>query len=119
MKTRHLLAFGLVALFAAACGGKSKPAAPATTTLYCDIAADGYCVAGTGLPTAPDIATFSATCASSAGTMTTSCSATNRVGRCTLTATGESMVFSFYSPIFTAADGQSACTALSGTWTPG
>ena len=119
MKTKNLLAFGLMAILAAACGGSDKPAAPPTTTLSCLQAADGYCIAITGTPTAADIASFNADCnAPPAGVLGTSCPTANRLGTCTLSAAAGTAVFSFYPPLLLA-DAVADCTALSGTWHPG
>jgi len=52
-----------------------------------------------------------------------SCPSTNRVGLCTLNfpASGYSVTYqwAYYSPTFTAANGQTACAAEGGTWTAG
>jgi hypothetical protein len=123
MTTRNLLAFGLIALLGAACGGsKSKSAAPGTTTLSCNYAAEGYCVAATGTPSAADVTSFNNDCVtpSPVGVPGTGCPTAGRVGRCTLPGTNPSTVISFFPP-FTTTDGPTTCTAapLSGTWTPG
>jgi hypothetical protein len=119
MKTMNLLAIGLIATLAAACGGSDKPAAPTTTTLSCLQAADGYCIAVTGTPTAADIASFNADCAAPpAGVLGTGCPTASRIGTCTLSAAVGTVVFSFYPPTLQA-DAVADCTALSGTWHPG
>jgi hypothetical protein len=122
MNTRIFLAFGLIALLGAACGGSksSKSSTPGTTTLACNYAAEGLCVAATGTPSAADITAFNTECTtpSPVGVPGTSCPTAGRVGRCTLAGTNPSTVINVFPPL-TAADGQTLCTTNSGTWTAG
>ena len=122
MNAKNLLATSLLAFLAAACGGSKStaPAGPTTTTLSCHQVADGYCLAGTGTPTAAEIASFNAECnVAPAGVLGTGCPIAGRIGTCTLTATATgTAVFSFYPP-FLLADAVTGCTALTGTWKAG
>ncbi len=127
MNTRNFLAFGLIALLGAACGGSKSSGTggtgtppPGSTTLSCTSTTQNMCLSLTGVLTAADNTTFATECtnqgapAPAAG----SCTATSRVGRCTMPGT-PSLVYSIYAPS-TAADGAAFCAAPpAGTWTPG
>jgi hypothetical protein len=118
---KSVLAAVLV-LLAAGCGDDDD----GTRTASCNIEGLGTCFTVTG--PSGDMAGFEQQCQSGfdqgfPGSVVSSCSATNRVGRCSLPVQGGSIVEHFYSPTWgppTGADAQSFCvTMLGGTWQPG
>lgn len=102
------LVVAVAATVVTACSGgsKSKPAVVAG----CDYG-DGLCTSGAGMT--------AATCEAGGGTFVASgCPSASRVGTCTTSQQGQTVVMSFYSPVYSTADGAEACAGLSGTWTP-
>jgi hypothetical protein len=79
----------------------------------CNFAGNGFCLDSVS----------SAACSSGGTFSTSACPTGNRVGTCTVTSGGQSIVVRLYSPTFTAALGQQACTAGqlggAGTWVGG
>ncbi len=104
---KGLLFVGLFAVLAA-CSSSSSGSCQITTggTSYCSE------YSGSGV-NADAVRTA---CTASTGTYGASaCATASRVGRCTYTAGGLTVVSNFYSPT-TEMAGQQVCTVLSGTW---
>lgn len=120
MNAKNLLATSLLAFLAAACGGSDKPAAPTTKAFSCYFTAAGVCTGFTGLPAATDMTSVSTACTANGGTVGTACPTASRVGTCTQPGGPPTETFSYYSPTYTAAAGQTDCASgVPGTWTPG
>jgi hypothetical protein len=107
-----------------ACGSKSSSSS--STTIACNNAAGAdTCASATGPQAAMTAGGYNAAgCTGTGGTVVASCTATNRVGRCSVNDTYSQgtvlLVISFYSPTFTAMTGQAACAGVTGaTWTAG
>ncbi len=126
MNTRNFLAFGLIALLGAACGGSKSttPAAGGTKTFACNFSTGGLCLSITGIPAATDLTSSNNACTSGGGAVVASCPTTSRVGCCAMpksTPTDPTQqTFCYYSPTFDATSGRADCEAPpAGTWTPG
>jgi hypothetical protein len=118
MKTRNLLALGLIALLGAACGGTKSSAAAATTKNFsCNVPAAFMCVSVTGIPIATDMTQGNTLCTNGGGTIGTSCSTANRVGTCTYPGAPVE-VDSYYFGGLVAAAAETACTTADPTSTP-
>lgn len=104
---KGLLFVGMMAMLAA-CGSSSSGSCQITT------AGTSYCSEYSGSGVNADAVRTA--CTGSMGTYGSSvCATASRVGRCTYTAAGLTVVSNFYSPT-TEMAGQQVCTALSGTW---
>lgn len=125
MNTRTLLAFGLIALLGAACGGSKSttPAAATTKTFACNFATGGLCFSLAGIPSATDLTPSNSQCTSGGGAVVAACPAASRVGCCAMpksTPTEPQQTFCYYDPTFDATSGRADCIAdPPGTWTPG
>lgn len=105
---KGLLFVGVFAVLAACSSSSSSGSCQITT------AGTTYCSEYSGSSVNADA--VRAACTGSMGTYGASvCATANRVGRCTYSAGGLTVVSSFYSPT-TEMTGQQVCTALSGTW---
>jgi hypothetical protein len=123
------LILGLLVSLLAACGGSSAKCDTANLAVSCVSAASGLCTDYTGLSSS-DSTSIQNQCFNAHNTFSSSaCNTANRVGTCTipdstpgsnvLCATG-SFAIRFYSPNFTAATAQSACSSFQGgTFTSG
>ncbi len=98
-------------LLVSACGSNLSCSIPnATTPDACTEFDEGY-----------DTASASALCTAAGGSnyvysSSATCIATNRVGGCQVTASSKTSITNYYSPTYSAATGQAACTSQGGTW---
>ena len=122
MNTRTLLAFGLIALLGAACGG-SKSTTGGTKTFACNFSTGGLCISLAGIPSATDLTSSNSQCTTRGGEVVAACPTTSRVGCCATpksTPAEPQETFCYYSPSFDATSGRADCEAPpAGTWTPG
>jgi hypothetical protein len=110
---KSVLAAVLV-LLAAGCGDDDD----GTRTATCNVDGADFCMAGTG--PSGDVAEFERDCRDQGGTLVSSCAATDRVGRCSLSDAGARIVMHFYPPTWDATNAQDFCVNfVGGTWQPG
>jgi hypothetical protein len=117
---RRIVLASLVVV-AAGCGGGDDEGgtASASTTRFCAFPAgsgdEGICLQLTGEPAAVN-GSFQTQCADGGGTEVSSCPATDRIGRCTFTQAGVTVVEHYYPPL--GASVGDACLALGFEWQP-
>jgi hypothetical protein len=114
------LGFALIVASLVGCGGSSSHPDP---QISCYWASNGECDLASGPQAALDVYDFTAaSCTRNGGVVVSSCTATGRVGSCTLKqttgTTTVTMVATYYAPLHTQADVTSFCSLNGGTFSP-
>jgi hypothetical protein len=117
---KRIVLSALIASTCVACGGDDKKTND-PVSISCNFDVDDYCDVATALQATLDGAGLTAaSCTNAGGVPGTSCSATGRVGRCTITASlgggTVTLVEHYYPPTYDLTSAMAECTTVGGTF---